>query len=152
MKVLIVYDSLYGNTEKIARAIAGAFNTSDEVKVVRPGESDLSQLEPVDLFIVGSPTHAGRATKPIQEYLEKIPSSALKNIRVASFDTRLKTAIVKIFGFAANRIAGVLQKKGGQLAAPPQPFIVKSVKGQKAPILEDGELRMPPPGRKPFSR
>jgi len=38
MKTLIVYDSVYGNTEKIARAIAAAIAPSGEVKVLRPGE------------------------------------------------------------------------------------------------------------------
>ncbi|TET68870.1 MAG: nitric oxide synthase, partial [Dehalococcoidia bacterium] len=40
MKALIVYDSVYGNTEKIARAIAEAITPSGEVKVLRAGEAN----------------------------------------------------------------------------------------------------------------
>ena len=36
MKVLVVYDSAYGNTEKIARAIGSAI--SGDVKVLRAGK------------------------------------------------------------------------------------------------------------------
>jgi len=136
MKVLIVYDSLYGNTEKIARAIGGAFTTSDEVEMVRSSEANTSQLESIDLLIVGSPTQGGKATKSVQEYLDKVPAGALKNIRVASFDTRLKTVLVKLFGYAAGRIANSLKEKGGQSATPPQGFLVKGSKGP----LEEGEL------------
>ena len=41
MKALIVYDSVYGNTEKIAKAIAEAITPSYEVKVLRVGEANI---------------------------------------------------------------------------------------------------------------
>jgi len=110
-KALIVYDSIYGNTEKIARAIAGALTPSGEVKVLRPGEVNPSELESVDLLVVGSPTQGGRATPAIQEFLSKIPSNALKNVSVASFDTRFSTRLVGIFGYAAGKIADSLKKR-----------------------------------------
>jgi len=134
MKALVVYDSVYGNTEKIARAIAGAI--VGEVKVLRPAEVNASELKSVDLVIVGSPTQGGRATPAIQEFLSKIPSNALKNVSVASFDTRFSTRLVKIFGYAAGRIANILKDKGGRLVAPPEAFIVKSREGP----LKEGEL------------
>jgi len=134
MKALVVYDSVYGNTEKIARAIGGAI--AGEVKVLRPGEVNPSDLASLDLLIVGSPTQGGRATPAIQEFLSKIPANALKNISVASFDTRFSTRLVKIFGYAAGRIANVLKDKGGRLVAPPEAFIVKSREGP----LKEGEL------------
>jgi flavodoxin len=134
MKALVVYDSVYGNTEKIARAIGGAI--AGEAKVLRPGEVNPSDLASLDLLIVGSPTQGGRATPAIQEFLSKIPANALKNISVASFDTRFSTRLVKIFGYAAGRIANVLKDKGGRLVAPPEAFIVKSREGP----LKEGEL------------
>jgi flavodoxin len=111
MKALIVYDSVYGNTEKIARAIAGALTPSGEVKVLCPSEVNPSELESVDLLVVGSPTQGGRATPAIQEFLSKIPSNALKNVSVASFDTRFSTRLVGIFGYAAGKIADSLEKR-----------------------------------------
>ena len=136
MKALIVYDSVYGNTEKIARAIAGALTPSGEVKVLRPGEVNLSDLASIDLLIVGSPTQGGRATPAIQEFLNKIPANALKNVSVASFDTRFSTRLVGIFGYAAGKIADSLKTKGGTLILSPEPFFVK---GREGP-LKEGEL------------
>jgi flavodoxin I len=136
MRALIIYDSVYGNTEKIARAVAGAITPFGEVKVLRAGEANPSELGFIDLLIVGSPTQGGKPTPAIQEVLSKIPADALKNINVASFDTRVKNIVAKLFGYAAGRIADSLKGKGGNLAAPPEGFIVK---GNEGP-LKEGEL------------
>jgi len=134
MKVLIVYDSVYGNTEKIAKAIGGAI--TGEVKVLRVDEANLSELKTIDLFIVGSPTQAGRPTPAIQDFLNKVPEPSLQGINVAAFDTRIPTKLVRVFGYAAGRIAGNLKGKGGILVASPEGFFVKGSKGP----LREGEL------------
>ena len=127
MKALIVYDSTYGNTEEIARAIGGA--AGSDVKVIRAGEAKPADLKTIELLIVGSPTHGGRATPAVQEFLSKIPGSSLKDVKVAAFDTRFSTKFVGIFGYAAGRIATDLKDKGGILAVPPEGFFVKGTKG-----------------------
>ena len=127
MKVLIVYDSVYGNTEKIAKAIGGAI--TGEVKVLRVDEANPSELKTIDLFIVGSPTQGGRPTPAIRDFLNKVPEPSLKGINVAAFDTRISTKLVRVFGYAAGRIAGNLKGKGGTLIASPEVFFVKSTKG-----------------------
>jgi len=136
MKVLIVYDSVYGNTEKIARAIAEAITPSDEVKVLRAGEANPSELASVNLLIVGSPTHGGRPIPAVQDFLNKVPELSLQGIEVAAFDTRYSTKLVAVFGYAAGRIAGNLKKKGGTLIASPEGFFVTASKGP----LKEGEL------------
>lgn len=129
MKILIVYDSKYGNTEEIARAIGDAI--TGEVKVIRVSEASLS--ETFDLLIVGSPTHGGRQTQPIQNFTKRVP--ALEGTPVAAFDTRFSTKLVGVFGYAAGRIANTLKGKGGNLVVPPEGFIVKGMKGP----LKEGE-------------
>lgn len=136
MKVLIIYDSVYGNTEKIARAIAEAITPSNEVKVLRAGEANPPELASIGLLIVGSPTHGGRPTPAIQDLLNKMAKASLKGIKVAAFDTRSQAKLARVFGNAAGRIAGHLTKKGGVLIASPEGF---SVTGTKGP-LKEGEL------------
>ena len=114
MKALIVYDSVYGNTEKIARAIAGAITASIEVKILHAGEVNPSELKSIDLLVVGSPTQGGKPTKAIQEFLSKIPANSLKNVSVASFDTRMTMIIARLFSYAAGSIANSLKAQGGQ--------------------------------------
>ncbi|HEX9896370.1 MAG TPA: flavodoxin family protein [Dehalococcoidales bacterium] len=134
MKVLIVYDSLYGNTEKIAKAIGSAI--VGEVKVLPVSEANPAELKSLDLFIVGSPTQGGMATKAMQAFLNKLPEVSLKGINVAAFDTRMTTKFVRIFGYAAKRIASSLKAKGGNLVVPPEGFFVTGSKGP----LKVGEL------------
>jgi flavodoxin I len=136
MKALIVYDSVYGNTENIARAIAEAITPPDEVTVLRAGEANPSDLASIDVFIVGSPTHGGRPTPAVQEFLNRVTEPLLEGIDVAAFDTRATSKFTRIFGYAAGRIAGNLKRKGGVLNASPEGFFVTGTKGP----LKEGEL------------
>jgi len=134
MKTLIVYDSLYGNTEKIAQAIAEVIG--GEVKLARVGEVDVSELKTLDLLVVGAPTHAARPSPATREFLDKVEARALKGVKVAGFDTRLTNRWARIFGFAARGIANGLKKKGGTLVVSPEPFYVDGSEGP----LSEGEL------------
>ena len=145
MKALIVYDSVFGNTEKIAKAIGDSLADLQSTEVVKVSEAKLEQLQGTDLLIVGSPTRAFKPTKAIVDFLIQIPSNGLKGIDVAAFDTRVNTedvnsrilnGFVKIFGYAAKPIADKLQKKGGNLVIPPEGFLVKDNEGP----LKEGEL------------
>lgn len=127
MKILVIYDSQYGNTEQIAKAIGEGIG--GEVKVVKVTAANPAEAGSYDLLIVGSPTQGGRQTAATKAFLDTIPDGALKNISVAAFDTRLKTVMVKLFGYAAGRIEDALKGKGGNLVAPAEPFYVKSAKG-----------------------
>ena len=134
MKALIVYDSVYGNTEKIAEAIGGAI--TGEVKVIRVSYLNYEELKTIDVLIVGSPTQGGGPTPAIQDFLNKVQENVLKGINVSAFDTRFSTRLVRIFGYAAGNIAGNLKGKGGTLVASPEGFFVK---GKEGP-LKVGEL------------
>ena len=134
MKALMVYDSVYGNTEKVARAIAEAITPPDEVKVLRASEANPSELTSIDLILVGSPTHGGRPTPAVQDLINKVPK--LQGINVAAFYTRATTKLARVFGYAAGRIAGYLKRKGGVLIASPEGFFVTGTNGP----LKEGEL------------
>ena len=142
LKSLVVYDSMYGNTEKIARSIGSAI--TGDVKVLHVNEVNPPELESIDLLIVGSPTQGFRPTKPVKTFIESIPGETVKGITVAAFDTRFAESdvgtalriLLKIGGYAAPHIGQALTKKGGNLAVPPEGFFVK---GKEGP-LKEGEL------------
>ncbi len=85
MKTLVIYDSVYGNTEIIAQAIGNVF--SSETKVMKITEVDISQISPGDLVFIGSPTQGGKPTKAVQDFLSKASDSIFKDVDVAVFDT-----------------------------------------------------------------
>lgn len=134
MRALVVYDSVYGNTEKIAEAIGGAI--TGEVEVLRAGEVGPLKLETITLLVVGVPTQGGRATSAIRDFLDRVLKPEVKGMNVASFDTRVSTKVAKIFGYAAGKIASSLKKKGANLIADPEGFFVEGTKGP----LKQGEL------------
>lgn len=145
MKILVLYDSKYGNTRSIAHAIAGAFGDGDKVKLVSVNKVKLRDLKSVNLFIVGSPTRGGRATPAIQKFLNSIPDNAFKHVKIASFDTRIEAKnsnvfmkmILGIFGYAAPKIAKLLNTKGAHTTRTL--LEVFFVTGKKGP-LKSGEL------------
>jgi flavodoxin len=130
----VVFDSVFGNTEQIARRVAEALPGT--VKVVKVGGASVMEINGADLLVVESPTVGGRATKPMQEFLDNIPKNAAEKVRLASFDTRISMKFAHIFGYAATRMADALAQKGCVLKLPPEGFIVK---GRNGP-LADGEL------------
>jgi len=146
MKALVVYDSVFGNTEKIAQAIGKALAYLGEVEALRvaqvPSEPAWTELK---LLIVGSPTRAFKATPAIKTWINRFSRSALKGVNVAAFDTRIAVKdvdssvgrfFVKTFGYAADPIAKQLKSKGGTLIVPPEGFFVEGTEGP----LRDGEL------------
>jgi flavodoxin I len=142
MKAIIIYDSLYGNTEQIAHAIGDGL--TGEVNVVRVDDAHASELKSFDLLMVGSPVHGGRATPKIDAFVKQLPAHALEGKRVAAFDTRFESEeqgiglriLMRVIRYAAERIAKALAKKGGRLVAEPEGFIVE----QKEGPLKQGEL------------
>jgi flavodoxin len=140
-KVFVVYDSVFGNTEKIAQSIAAALGTP----AIPVGQATAEQLHGLTLLVVGSPTRGFRPTEGIAKLLNALPKNHLAGVRVAAFDTRivLETIDSKALrflvdkgGYAASTIAKTLAKKGGEIAAPPEGFFVT---GEQGP-LKDGEL------------
>jgi flavodoxin len=130
MKTLVVYDSVYGNTEIIARAIGGALPGG--VQVLRVGQVAVGDLETADLLIIGSPTHGGLPTEAIQSLVEEIGPPAHENARAVTFDTRLTWRFLERWGFAAPKMANGLTEKGWTLACAPEGFYVRGLK--KGPL------------------
>lgn len=145
MKALIIYDSYFGNTEKIAKALPQSFSKNDTVAVSNVKDFTPKLLNNLDLLIVGSPTRAFSATEGITKFLKALPNDSLSGIKVASFDTRVNTKkvnnillnfLVSIFGYAAEPILKKLVKKGGEPILQPEGFFVEESEGP----LSQGEM------------
>jgi flavodoxin len=141
MNALVIFDTVFGNTAKIAQAIATALGT----QAIPVSQVDANQLRGLNLLVIGSPTRGFRPTEGVSKLLNGLPKNHLAGVRVAAFDTRivLETIDSKALrflvdkgGYAARSIAKTLEKKGGQLAMPPEGFFVT---GEQGP-LKDGEL------------
>jgi flavodoxin len=143
MKTLVIYDSQFGNTQRVAQLIGEALG--DSTQVMHVADVTPQQFEGLEALIVGSPTQRFRPTLPITTSLKSLPAKSLKGVHVAAFDTRLTvdeiegrsilSFFVRIFGYAAKDIGRLLCKKGGKLVLPPEGFYVQGMEGP----LVDGE-------------
>ena len=135
-KVIVVYESKYGNTKLVAetiiegmRVVSGIEPVLNELK-----EVDLNQLIEYDAILVGSPNHIGNATRGIRKFIDKLGKLNLEGKLAAVFDTYLGGDFEK----AAKKMEKQISEKapGLKLAAP---GLSIRVEGTKGPIAE-GEL------------
>jgi len=138
---LVVYDSYFGNTEKVARGIAEAIDAQAK-KVDAVTEEDLEGLK---VLFVGSPTRAFRPTPAILTFIKDLDPASMRGVKAAAFDTRIpkdKTdsgflrLMISLFGYADKKIAKRLKSQGATLALESDGFGVSDTEG---PLIE-GEL------------
>jgi flavodoxin len=154
---------LFGNTHRIAQAIARGVNAAgprsapgpgsdaeaSEVRVVVAAEleqkaaADVAAWRP-DLVLVGGPTVGRGMTRDLARVVDGI-APGLRGVAVAAFDTRLRGSEL-FMGSAAMRIAERLAKAGAEPVAPRECFLVGRIeppagerKGPQHVALEDGE-------------
>jgi len=136
-KVLVVFDSSYGNTEKIGREIAAGITDTGlaESKVINIDDVENEDLSGYDGALFGGPIHAFRATRGIKGAIKKAGKKGLRAKLVASFDTYQAPGHV---GKAASQIEDELKKKisGAEVLTPGLSALVL---GREGP-LQDGEL------------
>lgn len=143
MKVFVVYDSVYGNTQKIAEAMIEGIGGERDTTIAKAPQASTADLEGIDLLIVGAPTHGGTFTEPVKSFLGSIPANALKGIKAAAFDTSFTVEsqgafvrfLMKTLGFAAPKIAKALSSKGAEVLTS-EIFYVVDTEGP----LKEGEL------------
>ena len=152
MRALVVFESMFGNTLRIARAVAEGLAPYADAEVAEVGAAPAQPGADVDLVVVGGPTHAFGMSRErtradagkqaggplvsrgvgVREWLSSLPASS--GVSAAVFDTR-----VNIRGFpgsAGRAVARRLRSAGYHLIAAPESFYVESTRGP----LADGEL------------
>ena len=82
MQSIVIYDSLYGNTEKIALSIGAALAEAGASSTLRVGDMHMDLLDGVGILVVGSPTQGFRPTDAIKAFLNGIPDHHLKGSRL----------------------------------------------------------------------
>jgi hypothetical protein len=155
MKALVVFESMFGNTEKVAGAVAHGL----QLEGVDTGLLEVRSAPPhlvagLDLLVVGGPTHAfgmsrastradavrqgaasERATTGIREWLDCVELDTDRTPGLATFDTRVSKVrwLPQAAGLSAAR-AG--RQRGLQPVGKPVGFLVDDIRG---PLIE-GEL------------
>lgn len=151
--VLVVYESMFGNTERIAEQIGEGLRTTADVQLTRVDQAPASLPAGLDLLVVGGPTHAfsmsrsstresastqGHVVMPretgIREWLDGLRQDQGAPV-VATFDTRVGK-VRKLPGSAAKAAGKVLRRHHFEPLVQPTSFFVEDALGP----LAEGEL------------
>jgi flavodoxin len=142
MSSLVLYESFFGNTKKIAEAIAEGLGGPAAARLEPVGAANAGMLAGAELIVVGSATRAFRPCPETQNFLRQLGHGSLAGKRVAAFDTRIDvtkinngflTFMAGLFGYAAAKIDRQLVRHGGSRAGAPAGFFVTDSEG---PLLE----------------
>jgi hypothetical protein len=159
MSVLVIYESMFGNTEAIAEAIADGVRRESEhhppgpeVSVVPVAQAPVRLPDDVTMLLIGGPTHAfsmsrestradavrqgatGTARIGIREWIDACQPRA--ELPVHTFDTRVHVRMMP--GSAAKQAATALRRKGFRHAKRGESFWVGGTDG---PLSHDEVVR-----------
>jgi len=152
MKALVVYESMFGNTERVARAIGLGLSASVEVEVCSVAEAPDSLPADLSLLVVGGPTHAfsmsrrrtrldavqqgghGDASSGLREWLSTVAPPE-GDLHLTTFDTRVGGAR-HLPGSASTSAARLARRRGFPHVANGGSFYGQGVTGP----LEVGEV------------
>lgn len=132
-KVVIIYDTVYGNTARAAEAIGDGMKEAGlEVELRHVKDVKPEDVTAFDVIIMGSPTHAGDMSEGMRSFVTGLKGLTLEGKKGAAFDTRYPGEEVG----AAAAIESSMTQLGIDVVVPGSPV---RVKGGKGPIAE-GEL------------
>lgn len=147
MRIVIAYESMYGNTHRIGQAIASGFGDLHAVTVVPIGNADADLLD-TDVLVIGAPTHAHGLPRPstrraaadgahtkhddhdldpsaagpgVREWLQQLPAHL--SVQVAVYDTRFRPP-AWLVGHPARQVSRKLRHLGATVLAPAESFFV----------------------------
>ncbi|HYL08340.1 MAG TPA: flavodoxin family protein [Candidatus Udaeobacter sp.] len=134
MNTLVLFESQFGNTQKLAELIGKELEAHGPVRVASFTDYAPTLLTGIDLLVIGAPTQAHGMTAPMKQFVEKL-ESVPAGISVAVFDTRVKGPMI-LWGSAARAIVPKLGSAGFKVIAEPENFIVTFT---RPPELDSGE-------------
>ncbi|MGA1976074.1 MAG: flavodoxin domain-containing protein [Conexivisphaerales archaeon] len=123
MKAVVLFDTLFGNTEKIANALTkGLREKGIDADCINIGAVKLEDLPRYDFLAVGAPTRAFTAAKPIKDFLIRLEAANLSGKLGYAFDTRIDS---RLSGSAAKHIEKKLVAMGVTMVRTPSSAFIQ---------------------------
>ena len=143
MKAIVLFDTLFGNTERIAQCIVtGLRKTGVEADCANIREANVDELSKFDLVALGAPTQYFTASRPMKEFLDRLKRLNLEGKYGFAFDTRLNSFMA---GSAAKHIEKKLKTYGLEILKSHNSAIVvgrqsNKKEGKKIAAVGDAQL------------
>jgi len=120
MKAMIVYASWFGHNRAIAKALAQELADHDIAVVCAPASKiAVEEVVGVDLLVLGTYTHVGRANQRLCNLCDAIPRRRLDRIAVAVFGTQMAEVMQNGVPGGVDDLVAHLESRGYDLALPP---------------------------------
>jgi flavodoxin len=138
MKVLIVYETKFGNTQKCAEAMGEVLKDSgNEITVIKVDAVERESVKDYGAIVVGSPTYASSQARSIKKFISSL--AVEPGTKIVVFDTHSGDGVTT--GGAMRR---AMEKMEKQIAKNPNLTKIMgglkvAVNGIKGPLVE-GEL------------
>lgn len=113
MQGLVVYDSVYGNTEDVAIAIADEIKELGhhaELWVLK--ECGIPKKIDADFLFVGSPTRIHNMTRRAKKFIKELDPKGLGSRPILFFDTEFESVIAANGHSAAQRMHDLAKLRG----------------------------------------
>jgi flavodoxin len=143
-KGIVIFDSNYGNTEKVARALAtGIKQGGVEIDCVSINGADVKKLIEYNFLAIGGPTHIASMSKPMKEFLEKMAAVDVRGAKGFCFDTRNPSRFNTFdMNSAAKRIEKKMKKMNVKMIRPRESALVEGREGPLHNGVEDRFTRI----------
>ena len=129
MRACVVFDTVYGNTEKIARALeSGLIEAGIQTVCMNVKDVATDALNQYDLLCVGGPTQYRTASKVMQDFVGSLANVDLAGKPAFAFDTRRDSFLA---GSAARYIEEGLRRRGMKIISPRMSAIIVSPEPEK---------------------
>jgi flavodoxin len=123
MKTLVIFDSQFGNTERLAEVISQRLDAEAPLWAADGAAKAALVQHDWNLLVVGAPTQNHTVSATMRALLQEVQLGSLKDAHVAVFDTRYRMAS-SLAGSAAGWIAARLVRAGARLVVSPESFFV----------------------------
>lgn len=146
MRALVIYESMFGNTQRVAKAIGRGLAARVSVDVVEVGHAPQRVDDDVDLVVVGGPTHAFglSSERTRRSAAEQAPTGIVStgpgvrewvaclaanrgSVAVAAFDTHIDKTWVP--GAASKKLDKMMRGMGLFVLEAPTSFYVHDTTG-----------------------
>ena len=133
-KALVIYDTKFGNTEKVANALVqGLAAQGIEAESVNVDRVAIDRLSEYDALLIGGPTHRQKMSEPMAMFLDHLDKALVRGKAGFAFDTKVEH---RFAGSAGKRIEKKLKKLGMKVV---RPYASAIVAGREGPLQEGTE-------------
>jgi flavodoxin I len=132
-RAIVVYYTVYGNTEKAAEAVRdGLASAGIDVECKRIQDTKPDDLKAFDMIVIGTPTQMEDVPEDVRKFMESLKPVDLRGKQGAAFDTRYEDEPIG----GLSMLEKYMKSYGMKIASSGLPVLLPSGAGE-GPLIEN---------------